>query len=107
MAYLPSRRLTLSPWDVVTTPDPSSGLPFSQEATTMDPEDLRFDTRSAIEALTARVRAEFDESPGLRITEQQLRRLFGLDPETCPGILEALVRSGFLFRDSPGRYSKK
>ena len=77
-----------------------------RKGVTMGPTNLRIETRSAIEALAARVRAEFDESPGLRITEQQVCRLFGLDPDVCPAIVEALVRSGFLVRDSSGRYSK-
>jgi hypothetical protein len=49
-----------------------------------------------------RVRCEFLEMPGLRLTEPQARRLWGLDPESCAAVLDVLVDAQFLFRTRDG-----
>jgi hypothetical protein len=49
--------------------------------------------------LEARVRAEFGEMPGLRLTLAQASRLFSLSPVTCERILTSLVRAGYLATD--------
>jgi len=46
--------------------------------------------------LLQRVRAEFDEMPGLRLTPAQAARLLGLDHRSCERIINALVGSAFL-----------
>ena len=56
--------------------------------------------------LMARVRAEFDESPGMRLTEAQVCRLFHLDPGAGASILTALCEVGFLSKDPSGRFRK-
>ena len=56
--------------------------------------------------LSARIRAEFEENPAMRLTEPQITRLFLLDPVVCTTILSALVDSGFLVRDRSNRYHK-
>jgi hypothetical protein len=56
--------------------------------------------------LTRLVHAEFREMPGLRLTRQQVRRLWGLDPATCDELLAALVASGFLTVMPDGRYAR-
>src|SRR5262245_10366580 len=43
-----------------------------------------------------RVRAEFLEMPGLRLTRAQARRLWALDEAVCDAILTALVDARFL-----------
>jgi hypothetical protein len=43
-----------------------------------------------------RVRAEFLEMPGLRLTRAQARRLWALDETLCDAILAALVEARFL-----------
>ena len=43
-----------------------------------------------------RVRSEFLEMPGLRLTPQQAARLWHLDPARCQEIIEVLVGSAFL-----------
>jgi hypothetical protein len=43
-----------------------------------------------------RVRAEFLEMPGLRLTRAQARRLWALDEALCDAILAALVDARFL-----------
>ena len=42
------------------------------------------------------VRAEYLEIPGLRLTKEQVQRLWGLDPVTCEALLAALVDVRFL-----------
>ena len=49
-----------------------------------------------LEELLRRVRAEFLEMPGLRVTRAQARRLWALDPTLCETVLAALVESNFL-----------
>jgi len=46
--------------------------------------------------LLQRVRAEFLEMPGLRLTRAQARRLWALDEALCDAILTALVDARFL-----------
>jgi hypothetical protein len=52
------------------------------------------------------VHAEFREMPGLRLTAQQARRLWGLDHRTCEDLLKTLVDSGFLTVMPDGRYAR-
>lgn len=63
----------------------------------------RRDHASRIQLL-ARVRAEFEEMPCLRLTRGQAQRLFGLRADICERILNALVSNRTLYRDSDGRY---
>jgi DNA-binding IclR family transcriptional regulator len=60
--------------------------------------------RSCDEALLQRVRAEFLEMPGLRLTSAEVQRLCGLDRDTCSAVLDRLVDFKFLVRDANGRY---
>lgn len=46
-----------------------------------------------------RVRAEFREMPGLKLTLLQAARLFDIDPLQCEHVLTTLVRSGQLATD--------
>jgi hypothetical protein len=45
-----------------------------------------------------RVRAEFLEMPGLRLTRAQARRLWAVDETLCDAILAALVDARFLIQ---------
>jgi hypothetical protein len=54
------------------------------------------------EDILQRVKAEFLEMPGLRLTEAQARRLWGLDSAMCATLLATLVDAKFLFRTSDG-----
>ena len=49
--------------------------------------------------LFVRVRAEFREMPGLRLTLLQASRLFDIEPARCERILGALVDAGHLETD--------
>jgi hypothetical protein len=56
------------------------------------------------EALLARIRGEFREMPGLRLTPVQARRLWGLDAEQCQTLMDALVEVNFLKRMPDGSF---
>lgn len=51
-----------------------------------------------------RVRGEYLEMPGLSLTEQQAKRLWGLDASTCRAVFDALTQTGFLRRTTHGGY---
>jgi hypothetical protein len=53
-----------------------------------------------------RVKGEFLEMPGLRVTEAQARRLWGLDADSCGVVLQELVRARFLFRTRDGAFMR-
>ena len=42
-----------------------------------------------VELVTKRVRAEFEEMPGMTLTMPQASRLFGIEREICKNIVEA------------------
>lgn len=46
--------------------------------------------------IVRRVREEFLEMPGLRVTPVQARRLWGLDGDRCDEVIAALVAAAFL-----------
>jgi hypothetical protein len=45
-----------------------------------------------------RVRAEYLEMPGLKLTRAQAARLWALDSDTCEAVLTSLVDARFLVR---------
>ena len=49
------------------------------------------------DTLFHRIRAEYKEMPGLRLTPAQAARLFNLDLTHCAEILSTLVNSGTLW----------
>ena len=53
-----------------------------------------------------RVKGEFLEMPGLRLTEPQARRLWGLDAASCGALLRTLVEAKFLFRTRDGAFMR-
>jgi hypothetical protein len=61
--------------------------------------------RSAEDVLR-RVQGEFLEMPGLRLTEAQARRLWGLDAASCGALLGTLVDAKFLFRTRDGAFMR-
>jgi hypothetical protein len=60
----------------------------------------------ATEDVLRRVQGEFLEMPGLRLTEAQARRLWGLDAASCSALLGALVDANFLFRTRDGSFMR-
>jgi hypothetical protein len=61
---------------------------------------------SKTEEILRRVQGEFLEMPGLRLTEAQARRLWGLDAPTCAALLDALIAARFLFRTRDGAFMR-
>jgi hypothetical protein len=62
-------------------------------------------TRTTDEVLR-RVQGEFLEMPGLRLTDRQARRLWGLDAASCDALLGALIDAKFLFRTRDGAFMR-
>jgi hypothetical protein len=50
------------------------------------------------------VRAEFDEVPGLSLTQRQAQRLWHLDDASCDALLERMVAARYLRRTTRGLY---
>jgi hypothetical protein len=67
----------------------------------MTPENTR-----SIDEVLRRVQSEFLEMPGLRLTEPQARRLWGLDSVWCEAVLDALVDAKFLFKTRSGAFMR-
>jgi hypothetical protein len=53
-----------------------------------------------------RIRGEFLEMPGMRLTAPQARRLWGLDAAQCEALLTALVDAKFLFQTRDGAFMR-
>jgi hypothetical protein len=58
------------------------------------------------EQILRRIRGEYLEMPGLRLTFPQAQRLWGLDATTCASLLMSLVEQDFLCYGSDGTYSR-
>jgi hypothetical protein len=58
------------------------------------------------EEILRRIRGEYLEMPGLRLTRPQAQRLWGLDELTCAQLLDSLAEEQFLLRRDDGRYSR-
>jgi hypothetical protein len=52
-----------------------------------------------------RLRAEYLEMPGLRLTAAQVQRLRGIERLMCESVLDALVDAKFLRVKSDGTYT--
>jgi len=59
-----------------------------------------------IDDVLSRVQGEFLEMPGLRLTEAQARRLWGMETELCAALLGELVAANFLFRTRDGAFMR-
>ena len=57
-------------------------------------------------ATVDRLRAEYLEMPGLRLTSQQAQRLCGVERTDCQTALDALVDASFLCRKPDGAYAR-
>ena len=57
-------------------------------------------------AILNRVRAEYLEMPGLRLTSEQTGRLCGVERALCQSVLDALVVEKFLCVTPDGRYAR-
>ncbi len=73
-------------------------MPHRTHAPLSPPKDPTVD----LEETLRRIQSEFLEMPGLRLTDAQACRLWGLDPGTCAAVIDALVTARFLFRTRDG-----
>ena len=53
------------------------------------------------------VDAEFEEMPGMRLTDAQARRLWNLTAAECDAVLQHLCEAGHLTRDETGQYVRR
>jgi hypothetical protein len=51
-----------------------------------------------------RIRAEYLEMPGMRLTTQQVQRLCGVDASLCQLVMDSLLEMRFLWRHADGTY---
>ena len=56
--------------------------------------------------LAERIRGEFTEMPGLKLTRRQAARVFGLDARQSR-VLDELLDEGFLVRDGEGALRRR
>jgi hypothetical protein len=56
--------------------------------------------------LLQRIRAEYLEMPGLRLTAEQVQRLCGIERTMCQIVLDTLVETNFLRLKSDGTYAR-
>ena len=49
-----------------------------------------------LERIVCRIREEFREMPGLRLTPAQATRLWGLEDKTCAAVIDRLLASAYL-----------
>ena len=61
---------------------------------------------TTLEDVVNRLRAEFMEMPGLRLTSRQVQRLCGVEQTLCQLGLDALVATKFLYVESDGVYAR-
>ena len=54
-----------------------------------------------------RIRGEYLEMPGLRLTMAQAQRLWGLDRGTCELLLDSLVSTRFLSQTRDGSFVRR
>ena len=64
------------------------------------------ETGRGIQDVVRRVRGEFLEMPGLRLTAQQARRMWRLDETACDAVLGALVDARVLAKTRDGAFMR-
>ena len=62
--------------------------------------------RSAYRRALDRIRAEYLEMPGVRLTPAQVEWTCGIDLAICTRVLEQLASAGFLCRTEEGSYAR-
>jgi hypothetical protein len=59
---------------------------------------------STVDRSLEMIRTEYQEFPGLSLTEPQVQRLWQLDADTTSAVLQSLLLNGFLKRTRRGAY---
>jgi hypothetical protein len=62
-------------------------------------------SRTTSGPMFTRIRSEFLEMPGLRLTGEQVQRLCGVERIACQAVLDQLVETNVLYRSAVGVYS--
>ena len=65
---------------------------------------MRESPSGALTDVLDRVRAEYREMPGLRLTPSQAQRLFQVEPAVCAALLNVLMNEHFLVRTANGLF---
>jgi hypothetical protein len=60
-----------------------------------------------LDQMLLRVRREYEELPGLRLTRWQAQRLWRLDPAECELVMTSLVRATFLTESRDGTFMRR
>lgn len=71
---------------------------------TREPCTVTLSRTSQEDNLLRRVRGEYREMPGMRLTVDQAMRYWLLDRNTCASLFDSLIAARFLERDATGRY---
>ena len=71
---------------------------------TVERRGVQRTSTSGMSELLVLVQSEYLEMPGLKLTEAQARRLWGLDGRTCRVVLTTLEKRGVLRRSTNGSY---
>jgi hypothetical protein len=58
------------------------------------------------EQILSRIRSEYLEMPGLKLTCAQAQRLWAMDQQTCSEVLHSLTEDRFLRRRDDGTYAR-
>jgi hypothetical protein len=70
-------------------------------------DDFRDGVTSMMASIMSRLRSEFAEMPGLRLTAAQAQRFCGVHPRLCRASLDALVDDNFLCRLPDSTYGRR
>jgi len=62
---------------------------------------------SSLEPVLSRIRGEFHESPGLRLTHWQFQRLWNLDADQARLVIEQLIQTRFLRGARDGTFVRR
>jgi hypothetical protein len=63
-------------------------------------------TKLPYEQALERIRAEYQEMAGMKLTLEQVQRLSGVDKSVCRQVLDSLVNAKFLFLGTDGSYTR-
>src|SRR5262249_21318793 len=107
LASWTSKRLWLESTTGTSVAPSISAIPVqTQRSPRGDPGMSAKATALQTENVLRRIQGEFLEMPGLRLTEAQARRLWGLEAAFCKALLGALVDAKFLFRTRDGAFMR-
>jgi hypothetical protein len=84
--------------------DALSGIKGRPARMSLSPGDLDRHDHARRNALARRILAEFEDMPGLALSQQQAGRFLGIDQDACSRILKVLTREGRLRRNASMQY---